>query len=161
MDFQLARLFGPRPPDIPDVLAAGLFEPNVTRWGSGAGIGVVLLVSDWVRIRKAIRFDDALADRSIIVVTPREIVAFDGALFRLSKAPRELGRWPRAEIVAQAIYATGPMPPAWVESGYTPPPVLRLESRMGIRLAEVKPVAWDDGVQGVFEELTGAVPRSD
>jgi hypothetical protein len=161
MDSELSRLFGPHPPDIPDVVAAGLFEPNVTRWGGGAGIGAALLVSDWVRIRKAFRRDDALADRSIIVVTQREILAFNAALLRVRKAPRELGRWRRAEVVARAVHATGPRPPAWVETGYTPPPVLRLETRMGVRLAEVKPVAWDDGVRRVFEELTAVNPRSE
>jgi hypothetical protein len=131
------------------------------RWGGGAGIGAALQLSDWVRIRKAVRRDDALADRSIIVVTQREILAFNAALLRVRKAPRELGRWRRAEVVARAGHATGPRPPAWVETGYTPPPVLRLDTRMGVRLAEVKPVAWDDGVRGVFEALTAVNPRSE
>ncbi len=161
VDSELSRLFGPHPPDIPNVVAAGLFEPNVVRWGGGAGIGVVLLLSDWVRIRRAIRRNDALADRSIIVVTPRDILAFDAALLRVRKAPRELGRWRRADVVAHAVHATGPLPPAWIESGYTPPPVLRLETRKGVRLAEVKPVAWDEGVRNVLEELTDADPRSE
>jgi hypothetical protein len=153
-----SRLFGPEVPDIPDVVAAALFEPDVERWGGGGGLGAVLLVADRVRIRNAIRSDHGLADRSIIVVTAQEIYAFSGALLRLQNGPRELGRWRRDEVVASAVPPTPPFPPAWVERGYTPPPVLRLETGAGVRLAEVRPVVWDERTRGVFEELTGADP---
>ena len=160
MDSELAKLFGPHPPDIPDVVAAGLFEPNIVRLGGTGGLGGTLLIIDWVRVRKAIRRDDALADRSIVVVTPRDIYAFNGALLRLRRA-RQLARWRRADVTAHVVHPTGPLPPAWVESGYTPLPALRVMTRSGVRLAEVKPVAWDGGVRGVFQELTGADPSSD
>jgi hypothetical protein len=157
VDPAFAALFGPEVPDIPDVVAAALFEPNVERWGGGGGIGAVLLVTDRVRIWKAIRSDHGLADRSIILVTPEEILAFSAGLLRLQKVPRELGRWRRDEVVASAVPPTGPFPPSWVERGYTPPPVLRLETGSGVRLAEVRPVVWDERTQAVFEALTGVL----
>lgn len=157
VDPEFAQLFGPEVPDIPDVVAAALFEPNVERWGGGGGLGAVLLVTDRVRIWKAVRSDHALADRSIIVVSPHDIYAFSAALLRVQKMPRELGRWRRDEVVASAVPHAGPFPPAWVERGYTPPPVLRLETRAGVRLAEVRPVVWDDRTRGVFEALTGVL----
>ncbi|MGH9276483.1 MAG: hypothetical protein ACRD12_00005 [Acidimicrobiales bacterium] len=81
--------------------------------------------------------------------------AFDAGLLWWN-ATRLLGEWLREDVVARAVPIQGPHPPAWADSGYHPPPGLRLEDREGLCLAEVRPTFWGDDAREVFRVLTSA-----
>lgn len=159
MDPDLRALFGAVTPAVSGtVLAAGLFEPNILRWGGIDRLGAFLGVADWVRMRAAVRRRKAPAPTAILVVTTERVYAYDGSLLRLSTGLREVASWDRRQLVATAVPIPLPHPPAWGESGYHPPPALRLECPAGTLVAEMKAVAWDERVERVFEELTGETP---
>jgi hypothetical protein len=138
-------------------MAAAEFEPNVNSYG-GPGFLLLAYPFDWRRQDKAIVGGGGLAPRTLLVVTARDVYAFDSGLLGWNVV-RPIAEWRRDGLVARAVPVPGPHPPRWAELGFRPPPALRLEDLSGALLAEVRPIGWGAEAREVFRVLTGSAER--
>jgi hypothetical protein len=134
-------------------VAAALFEPNVIST-AGPGLMMLAIPFDWRRQDRAIRSGAGLAPTTLLVVTARNVYAFDAGLLSWNVV-REIAVWARDDLVARAVSLPAPHPPRWAELPYRPHPALRLENRAGAAEAEVRPIWWGDDAKEVFRVLTG------
>jgi hypothetical protein len=130
-----------------------MFEPNVMRVG-GAGFMMLAIPFDWRRQDRAITAGVGLAPKTLLVVTANDVYGFDAGLLGWNVV-REIAVWARKDIVARAVPLPGPHPPRWADLAYRPHPALRLENRVGVTEAEIRPIGWGDDAKEVFRVLTG------